>query len=403
MVLLRRGRRLDFRLLSISGHVGRGLESRSLTPVTYGDGPAPRGLCAPPSRRLYTPKVHRKEHAAWCSSACTLGSLEPTLSRTRLRMWLLSTSRAELKWFISPEYVQEGYAILSHVWDSRETSFQEMEMLRIECAGDGRIPRDHAPAKVRDSCLLAERHGYRWLWNDTCCINKESSAELGEAINSMFQYYCLAEVCYAYLHDVSRGCVLEAEDSEFRRSRWYTRGWTLQELIAPHFLVFVAQDWSMLGDKASLAGLIEEITRIPVPVLRGEVTPLDSSVSIAQRMSWAAERETSRVEDRAYSLMGLFDVNMPTIYGEGTRAFRRLQEEIMKDSGDTSLFVWGDQADDTLNIDRLSSLDPTYERKLDSQNLLAPSPSSFSDAGSIHFRPSSVVAVSDSAFWCSHR
>lgn len=312
-------------------------------------------------------------------------------------MWLISTSRAELKWFISPEYVQEGYAILSHVWDSRETSFQEMEMLRIECAGDGRIPRDHAPVKVRDSCLLAERHGYRWLWNDTCCINKESSAELGEAINSMFQYYCLAEVCYAYLHDVSRGCVLEAEDSEFRRSRWYTRGWTLQELIAPHFLVFVAQDWSMLGDKASLAGLIEEITRIPVPVLRGEVTPLDSSVSIAQRMSWAAERETSRVEDRAYSLMGLFDVNMPTIYGEGTRAFRRLQEEIMKDSGDTSLFVWGDQADDTLNIDRLSSLDPTYERKLDSQNLLAPSPSSFSDAGSIHFRPSSVVAVSDSA------
>ncbi|RPD53070.1 HET-domain-containing protein, partial [Lentinus tigrinus ALCF2SS1-6] len=262
-------------------------------------------------------------------------------------MWLLSTDRAELHFFISPESVPEpGYAALSHVWDEEEQSFQHLQALRADCALSGHNPRDLVSDKIRRCCELARQQGYAWLWTDTCCIDKSSSAELSEAINSMFRYYSLADACYVYLKDVPTEGAFEPDftgSTPFRDSRWHRRGWTLQELLAPSVVFFLSASWESLGSKFDLATQLEEATGIPQSVLRLQTKLAD--ISIAQRMSWAAFRQTTRPEDEAYCLMGIFDVNMPTLYGEGRRAFQRLQEEIMKRSTDTTLFAWGRRFD----------------------------------------------------------
>ena len=252
-------------------------------------------------------------------------------------MWLLSTDRAELHYFSSPEAVDGGYAILSHTWGEKEQTFQDTQDLRDRGERTGKNPRDLAREKVRECCILAERHGYKWIWNDTCCIDKTSSTELSEAINSMFLWYSCAEVCFAYLVDVESDCELDAEDSSFRTARWHSRGWTLQELIAPFLVLFVSRDWKIIGNKQELAPLLQWITHVEKEVLTREIH--FSEVCVARRMLWAAKRSTSRVEDEAYSLMGLFNINMPPIYGEGQQAFQRLQREIMKRSFDTTLFA----------------------------------------------------------------
>ncbi|KAI0740640.1 heterokaryon incompatibility protein-domain-containing protein [Earliella scabrosa] len=254
-------------------------------------------------------------------------------------MWLLSTNRAELHNFKDHEAVDGGYAILSHTWGPNEQTFQEIQVLCEQCRTTGENPRDRAPEKIKQSCLLAERYGFRWIWIDTCCIDKTSSTELSEAINSMFTWYSFAEVCFAYLEDVPSDCKLGALDSAFRRARWHTRGWTLQELIAPQVVIFISQDWKRLGDKAHLADLIEGITGVWADVLRYE-RPC-TEISVATRMWWASIRRTTRVEDEAYCLMGLFQINMPTLYGEGRQAFQRLQHEIIKVTRDTSILAWG--------------------------------------------------------------
>lgn len=168
--------------------------------------------------------------------------------------------------------------------------------------------------------------------NCSCCIDKTSTAELSESINSMFRWYQKAKVCYAYLEDVD-------DVSEFARSRWFTRGWTLQELIAPKDLYFYSTNWALLGNKNDLQGDLETITGISRDVLSGATH--SRKVCIATRMRWAANRQTTRIEDIAYCLMGIFDVQMPLLYGEGKRAFARLQQEIMRGSDDQSLFAWG--------------------------------------------------------------
>ena len=310
-------------------------------------------------------------------------------------MWLLNTHRAELQFFPTPHSVPKGYAILSHVWDGEEESFHDIQALRAQCASTGANPRDLTSPKVRNFCLLAEQHGYDWVWIDTCCIDKSSSAELSEAINSMFRWYSLAETCYAYLADVSRATFSHdaAGARTFCQSRWHTRGWTLQELIAPDIVVFLSSEWKVLGTRVGLADLLEKITNIPVEVLRLE-TEL-SSVSIAARMSWAAKRKTTRPEDEAYCLMGIFRINMPTLYGEGRQAFQRLQEEIMRRSTDTSLFAWGaptERLPDLLwNLqDDLSMVHGHIEGSC----LFASAPSAFRSSGDVVFTPTLPVCSS---------
>jgi hypothetical protein len=188
------------------------------------------------------------------------------------------------------------------------------------------------------SCEQAKREGLKYVWVDTCCIDKTSSAELSESINSMFEWYRLSSVCYAYLDDVPSSDAIREQSSKFSKSLWFTRGWTLQELIAPSKVHFYGSGWTKIGEKHDLIDVLERITGITRDVLRGG--PL-SNVSIGMRMSWMARRKTTRKEDTAYCLMGIFNVNMPMLYGEGgTKAFIRLQEEIMKESDDQTLFAW---------------------------------------------------------------
>ncbi|KAM7185532.1 Heterokaryon incompatibility protein (HET) domain containing protein [Rhypophila sp. PSN 637] len=209
----------------------------------------------------------------------------------------------------------EPYAILSHRWETDEVRKEQVGFRKIELA-----------------CQQALEDGIGFVWVDTCCIDKASSAELSEAINSMFNWYHKAIVCYAYLSDVER------LDSTFSESKWHTRGWTLQELLAPPRVQFFSRSWTKLGEKSGLAPLLGKITGIDSRILRGKTSL--QQVSVAQRMSWAARRETTRSEDIAYCLMGIFDVNMPMLYGEGSKAFIRLQEEILRNSEGQSLFAW---------------------------------------------------------------
>ncbi|KAK6598120.1 hypothetical protein H4I96_09072 [Botrytis cinerea] len=177
----------------------------------------------------------------------------------------------------------------------------------------------------------AKRDGLQYFWVDTCCIDKSSSAELQEAINSMFRWYQNATKCYVYLSDVSTNRTDQVSSSWqliFKASRWFTRGWTLQELIAPRSVQFFCSNGMLLGDKRSLEHLIHEITGIETSALHGQNL---SDFSIDERMSWAKNRETKREEDKAYCLLGIFDVHMPLIYGERSKnSFRRLGEEIEK-------------------------------------------------------------------------
>ncbi|CAJ2511845.1 Uu.00g074700.m01.CDS01 [Anthostomella pinea] len=254
-------------------------------------------------------------------------------------MRLLNTTTLQLKQFLGS---RPPYAILSHTWDDEEVTFQDIQDIQ----GSGASSKI-GYQKLSRACELALSDGYEWIWIDTCCIDKTSSAELSEAINSMYSWYGASDLCYAYLldHDVSTG-----QSWTFEKSRWFLRGWTLQELIAPRRIVFYTSDWFdtrregevgtwyMLGTKTTLQVKIEAITGIGAQVLLG-LKPL-SEITAAQKMSWAAKRLTTREEDMAYCLMGIFDINLPLLYGEGKKkAFLRLQEEILHRYGDYSLLV----------------------------------------------------------------
>ncbi|KAI8995273.1 hypothetical protein BD414DRAFT_513087 [Trametes punicea] len=238
------------------------------------------------------------------------------------------------------------YDILSHQSYQQVFGFwQEAESAKANVArtsiysGDSSSPEisildsPALSAKIKGACRIARAHGHELIWIHSCCIDKTSSSELSEAINSMYEWYSKATVRYAYLADVpgflfdaagsqgqlTDGAMLLYRDRVLRESKWHMRGWTLQELIAPRYL--------------------EAVTGVDTAILTG-LSRLDS-VSVARRMSWAAHRQTSRLEDQAYSLMGIFGVYMPTIYGEGSNAFLRLQQEIMKTILDQSIFAWG--------------------------------------------------------------
>jgi hypothetical protein len=220
------------------------------------------------------------------------------------------------------------YAILSHRWGAEEVTFKDLI--------DGTSKSKAGYNKIQFCGDRARRDGLQYFWVDTCCIDKSNSTELQEAINSMFRWYRYAIKCYVYLPDVLRPPSDSADgfnepwESTFRKSEWFTRGWTLQELIAPALVDFFSKEGELLGNKVSLERHICEITGIPVNALRG--SPL-SDFSVTERFSWAASRKTYRQEDSAYSLLGIFDVNMPLIYSEGKdRAFQRLREEIEKAS-----------------------------------------------------------------------
>ncbi|KAI1478725.1 HET-domain-containing protein [Daldinia eschscholtzii] len=251
------------------------------------------------------------------------------------------------------------YAILSHTWEDDEITFNDIESGGATYASVKTAAARASLSKLLGACTQAANDGYEYIWIDSCCIDKRSSSELSEAINSMFAWYRDANICYAFLPKAPNDLLTPEAKAKFGMNRWFTRGWTLQELLAPKDLIFFSGDWVPIGEKKFLCLLLAKITRIDYKILLGD-EPLDSA-SIARRMSWAAQRVTTRSEDRAYSLMGIFSVNMPMLYGEGgENAFLRLQEEIMKQSDDQSLFAWvnPDSQPDTRHS--LLAADPSY-------------------------------------------
>ena len=220
------------------------------------------------------------------------------------------------------------YAILSHTWGSKEeeVTFSDLTTDSGNNKAGYRKLSFCAEQVLKDARL-------RHFWIDTCCIDKSSSAELSEAITSMFRWYNASNCCYVYMSDVSARkrkaeCLASVPTWEptFRESRWFKRGWTLQELLAPHKVEFFSKEGTFLGDKPGLKQVIHEITDIPIKALEG--TSL-ADFSVDDRMSWAEKRETSREEDAAYSMLGLFSVSMPALYGEGRKlAWKRLKKEI---------------------------------------------------------------------------
>jgi len=218
------------------------------------------------------------------------------------------------------------YAILSHTWrdDKDEVVFEDLKYKSFK--------KKAGYAKIRFCGEQAKKDNLEYFWVDTCCINKANNTEYSEAINSMFRWYREAIKCYVYLSDVS---VRDGDEDhtkrtwklEFRNSKWFTRGWTLQELLAPASVEFFSGEEERLGSRSTLEQQIHEITGIPITALRG--TPL-SQFSVKDRMGWAVKRNTKKKEDKAYCLLGIFDVFMPLIYGEGENAATRLREEINK-------------------------------------------------------------------------
>ncbi|KAH9809311.1 HET-domain-containing protein [Teratosphaeria destructans] len=259
-------------------------------------------------------------------------------------MRLLNTTSLRLEEYTSA--CIPPYAILSHTWGEDEVLYHD-----VQCQDSTAITKA-AWNKIRCACREALKRGHQHIWIDTCCINKNNSGELQKSMNAMYDWYARAAECYVYLSDLGAECpnlddVLQSEmesvwQRKFLRCAWWTRGWTLQELIAPRDVLFFGSAWTCIGRKDGLLHLISANTAIPSSILNASQEL--STLSIAKRMSWAANRQTSHEEDRAYSLLGLLDVKMPIIYGEGLGAFTRLQAELIKTSTDQSLFAWSSRS-----------------------------------------------------------
>ncbi|KAF7875357.1 hypothetical protein EAF04_002529 [Stromatinia cepivora] len=227
-----------------------------------------------------------------------------------------------------------SYGILSHMWGHQkdEISFQDWQFRKEEAF------KKPGFFKINAICEEALLNDLDYAWIDTMCIDKTSSSELSEAINSMFAWYRNAVVCYVYLSDVSKSNEHVFTQEQFYASRWFTRGWTLQELLAPSTIIFYSCEWITLGTKSNLYTSMTRITGIDSDYLL-----LPNSLehaSVSEKMYWASAQTTTRAEDVAYCLLGIFDINMPLLYGEGDRAFLRLQEEILKVSTDHTIFCW---------------------------------------------------------------
>lgn len=255
------------------------------------------------------------------------------------------------------------YVILSHRWGSIEDEVSYYDFTKQNDIAQ----KKKGYQKIEACCRQAVKDKIYYAWIDTCCIDKSSSAELSEAMNSMYRWYERSTICYAYLEDVAFEDYVKS-NSTFRCSKWFTRGWTLQELIAPTEVRFYKADWAEIGSKSKMADTLSEITNIPKDVLLNK-EPIED-ICVSQKMFWASSRQTSRVEDRAYSLLGLFNLSLPIIYGEGERSFRRLQEEIVRSSFDHTIFAW--------------------EMTTSSSGLLARSPNAFAQAAKIQKMPLGV-------------
>lgn len=263
-------------------------------------------------------------------------------------MRLLNATTFELRDFRQRASCPQ-YAILSHRWFQEEITFNSFSAsdLRDECLRTPQLD------KIRGTCRIANEEKLEWVWIDSCCINKDSSEELNRSINSMFNWYREAAMCYTYLSDVlasdQKSITFKRSDSD-KESEWFERGWTLQELLAPRAMKFFDKEWMPMGTRAQLAREIASVTGIEAQILDG--SEAFRSASLATRLSWQARRKTTEEEDMVYSLLGLLGVSLVPTYGEGKQAFMRLQQELLKTYRDESIFAWKARAHQLPQHDR---------------------------------------------------
>ncbi|KAI9148005.1 Vegetative incompatibility protein [Paramyrothecium foliicola] len=280
------------------------------------------------------------------------------------------------------------YAILSHRWVGDEVVFANFEdvdrqALRTPVARmrAGMTDREKSLYKIAGACQTAQQEGQngagqtdsiKHIWIDTVCINKVDMQEYSIAINSMFRWYTAASICYVHLHDVEWRGEHDAESMrQFKESEWWTRGWTLQELVAPTNLHFYDASWRHIGTKQSLADAVALASGISREHLSGSDW---EKASLAQKFSWQSRRSTTLIEDRAYCMLGLLPgINMDARYGEGEKEFMRLQAIIFdswphNEPFDESLFAWKSD-------------------KYEYSGLFAPAPGCFKESGDVVFLP----------------
>jgi hypothetical protein len=342
------------------------------------------------------------------------------ITRAFTKMRLLNTTTFELHFGDQEYFKSQGYAILSHRWVGAEITFDQIQKHAAELRTVGEKEKQSSSFqldKIRGACATAHQLGFTWIWIDNCCINKASATEESESINSMFKWYRDAQVCITYLSDVRLGApsgppsyeatkaasegksLIATHNHEkevpsmFRSvssqspSEWFSRGWTLQELLAPREMRFYDSVWTYMGTKTSLAHEIENVTGIEIQYLIG--SRHFRKASIATKMSWQAGRTTARIEDIAYSMLGLFNIMMVPQYGEGQRAFMRLQHQLQSMQPDESLFAWrmpNSSAGDQYDVE--ASPDTVWAS--DEWGLLAPTPDWFKSCGNVSIEEDSL-------------
>ncbi|KAF5371729.1 hypothetical protein D9758_003400 [Tetrapyrgos nigripes] len=250
---------------------------------------------------------------------------EDTSTSAKHPLRLIDTRTCKLVDFTENEHIP-AYAILSHRW-FRDQEVQYEDFLELQPETRKKL----GYRRIRGACKQAFLDGHNYIWIDTCCINQNNADEVSRNINSMYFYYHNSTVCYAYLVDVYTP-KYKHESSQaglWSHSKWFTRGWSLQELLAPRKVVFFNADWELIGDKAQLKYSISRLTGIPRSVLDGS-SPIED-VNIEERMTWCAGRQTTKPPDLAYCLLGILGVFMVPDYTEDARtAFQRLQRILVR-------------------------------------------------------------------------
>lgn len=283
--------------------------------------------------------------------------------------WLINTATCQ----IEKDVPVETYAILSHHWAGDDE-------IKFNTLRPGDLQRSK---KIRGAIEIAKAANYPYIWIDSVCMDKSNAVETSTNINSMFDYYQNAEVCITYLSDVdttkTRLRKFEKDTDARQNSVWFTRGWTLQELLASPYMWFYDKNWQFIADKEdeSVKKELQAATKIDPSFLNGDLA--FRSASVATRMSWMAGRTTTRTEDIAYSMLGILGISMEPQYGEGVRAFLRLQKTLLDGDKDESIFAW---TWNKVGLGCYSSLAETPWVP-NSWGLLAPSPDCFAESANV--------------------
>jgi hypothetical protein len=231
------------------------------------------------------------------------------------------------------------YATLSHRWGGKEPLLQDIQGKSVY---DSELDPVGGITKLRSFCKTAHDAGYNWAWSDTCCIDRSNNVELQESVNSMFVWYHHSALTIVYLSDVPPSSVSGA----LARSAWNTRGWTVQEFIAPKVILFYQNNWTLYLDdhtpnhkeSAAIMQELKNATGID-PAAVADFRP--SMNGAREKLHWASTRVTTHQEDIVYSLFGIFGVRLPVDYGEKqSKALGRLLQEIVTQSGDITSLDW---------------------------------------------------------------